>query len=144
VKNRNQVAQAYTELLEKYERVQHGYDQGVLEGTRHTHVYIRAYLTGEIQREAPNYQAYLIEWLNPRLSRLGETQHRQLMEMKGLTEAEAEFKDELTDVTNQAEAALTNQTVEEVEAQQERKARREHPYILRADALDDDLQMEDE
>lgn len=82
----------YQELLAKYERVQNGYDQGVLEGMRQAFTNVRAYLASEMENDTPQNRAFLITWLHPRLSALGSQEHKLLMEMKGLVEAEKQFK----------------------------------------------------
>lgn len=80
------------EATRKWERVQHGYDQGVLEGTRQAYTNVRAYLTDNIENAEPREQAFLITWLHPRLHVLGQKEHALLMDMKDLTGAEKEFR----------------------------------------------------
>jgi hypothetical protein len=90
-KSRNAVTKDYVELLTKYERVQHGYDQGVLEGKRHAFTSVRAYLTDAIEFEDIRTRAFLVTWLHPKLDGLGKEEHKLLMEMKGLAESGKEF-----------------------------------------------------
>lgn len=87
-KSRNAVAQEYTRLLEKHARVQFGYDQGVLEGSRKAYGNVRAFLADEMETEDARTKVFLVTWLHPRLSSLGEMEHKLLMSMKGLTELE--------------------------------------------------------
>jgi len=82
----------YVELHAQWERVQHGYDQGVLEGTRQGYANVRAFLADNMENSPPRERAFLVTWLHPRLSTLGEMEHKLLMDMKGLAEQEKEFK----------------------------------------------------
>lgn len=81
----------YLALQDKLERIQRGFDQGVLEGTRQAYANVRAFLADEIAKEEPQIQAYLIEWLHPRLAALGQKEHALLLDMKDLAEQEKAF-----------------------------------------------------
>lgn len=70
-------------LREKYDRVQHGYDQGVLEGMRQAYVNVRATLATDMENADRGARAFLVQWLHPRLAQLGEEETRLLNEMKG-------------------------------------------------------------
>ena len=83
---------AHVEFKVNYDRVQYGYNQGVLEGTRQAYSNVRAFMADNMERAEPRERAFLVTWLHPRLSALGEMEHKLLMDMKGLTKAEKEFK----------------------------------------------------
>lgn len=71
------------ELQEKYERVQHGYDQGVLEGKRQGYANVRATLADEMLMAGGMDGMKIRAFITPLLSGLGTEETRLLDEMKG-------------------------------------------------------------
>ena len=80
--SKNAIAKEYVELLEKYVRVQHGYDQGVLEGKRQAYVNVRAFLADNIEKAEVRERAFLVTWLHPRLAELGKAENEIVQKMK--------------------------------------------------------------
>lgn len=99
-KSKDALAGEYLKVVEKYERVQHGYDQGVLEGTRQGYVNVRAALADQLFLGGglnPIELAKVRGFLVPLLTDLGQNETRILDKMKGNTQARSEFEKHLTD-----------------------------------------------
>lgn len=76
----------HKDLQQRYDRVQHGYDQGVLEGKRQAYVNVRASLA-DLAFNTPALRAPLTQIL----SELGTEETRELDRLKGITKAREEF-----------------------------------------------------
>lgn len=76
---------------EDYQRVQFGYDQGVLEGMRQAYVNVRATLADSLFTTGGIDGAKIRAFITPLLSDLGTHETRLLDEMKGLTRQREEF-----------------------------------------------------
>lgn len=91
-KHHNDMMSAHLDLITRYERVQHGYDQGVLEGMRQAYVNVRATLADELFITGGTDGAKLRAFVLPLLENLGTHETKILDEMKGNTKAREAFE----------------------------------------------------